>query len=714
MAKQLRLLLVEDSEDDALLLIRALRKGGYDVVYERVETPESMKAALDRQWDLVIADYILPAFSGLAALNILKEKKIDLPFIIVSGNIGEDIAVEAMRAGAHDYIMKGRLKRLVPAVERELQEAEVRRERRKAQEGLRTERQRFYAVLEMLPVYVVLLTADHRVYFANRFFRERFGRSYDKHCYEHLFDRREPCEVCEAFTVLETKLPHHWEWTGPDCRNYDIFDFPFTDTDGSPLVLEMGIDITQRKLAEEELLRQHEHLEDLVKERTAELEKRNVQLAAEIAERKRAEEAIRQGEARFKLLSETAGLLLATDDPQRIVDALCREVMVHLDCQAFFNFLVNDEAGRLHLNTCAGISQEDAENIRWLDYGVAVCGCAARDGERIVAENIDATCDPGTELIKSYGITAYACHPLIVQDKVIGTLSFGTRTRPRFSPEDLSLMKTITDQVATAMERMRLIKELRASRDKLEERVRERTEELRRRADQLSVLASELTLAEERQRRRLAEILHDHLQQLLVGAKLNLESISGYIPKEQQQIYRNACNLITESIQTSRSLTADLSPPVLYQRGLAAGLQWLARWMKEKYGFTVELQTDPEIVLEEEAVTVLLFQSVRELLFNVVKHAGVSSARVGMYKENQNRLGIFVSDKGAGFDPGRILKRREPSGGFGLFSIQERLEFLGGHLGVESTPGEGACFTLIAPLKKENRAPEKRGQEEQV
>jgi PAS domain S-box-containing protein len=117
------------------------------------------------------------------------------------------------------------------------------------------ERQRLYGVLETLPAYVALLTTDYRVAFANRVFRERFGESQGKRCFEFLFNRTEPCEICETYRVLETSAPHHWEWTGPDGRNYDVFDFPFTDTDGSLLILEMGIDITERKQAENALNR---------------------------------------------------------------------------------------------------------------------------------------------------------------------------------------------------------------------------------------------------------------------------------------------------------------------------------------------------------------------------------------------------------------------------------------------------------------------------
>jgi len=132
-----RVLIVEDSEDDALLLLKELRGGGYEPVSVRVETAEAMKAALDEQeWDIVISDYYMPHFSAPDALRLLQETGLDLPFLVVSGSIGEEIAVEAMKAGANDYLMKGNLKRLCPAIERELREAQVRRERERTEEAL--------------------------------------------------------------------------------------------------------------------------------------------------------------------------------------------------------------------------------------------------------------------------------------------------------------------------------------------------------------------------------------------------------------------------------------------------------------------------------------------------------------------------------------------------------------------------------------------------
>ncbi|AVH69563.1 sensor histidine kinase [Nostoc sp. 'Lobaria pulmonaria (5183) cyanobiont'] len=134
----LRVLLVEDSEDDALLLLRELQRGDYEVTFERIDTPTAMKAAIAEQiWDIVICDYSMPTFSAPAALKQVKESGLDLPFIIVSGTIGEDTAVAAMKAGAHDYIIKGNLARLTPAVARELREALVRRERKQAEEQIK-------------------------------------------------------------------------------------------------------------------------------------------------------------------------------------------------------------------------------------------------------------------------------------------------------------------------------------------------------------------------------------------------------------------------------------------------------------------------------------------------------------------------------------------------------------------------------------------------
>lgn len=170
--KLLRALIVEDSEDDALLLKRQLQSGGYQLTSQRVDTPEAMKSALeDYEWDIVFADYTMPLFDGMSALRMLREKSSDIPFIFVSGTIGEDTAVMAMRAGAQDYIMKGRSKRLLPAIERELHEAEIKRGQRRAEQA----RVRLSATLEASTDFVGMANAQGILFYLNRAGRAMLG-----------------------------------------------------------------------------------------------------------------------------------------------------------------------------------------------------------------------------------------------------------------------------------------------------------------------------------------------------------------------------------------------------------------------------------------------------------------------------------------------------------------------------------------------------------
>ena len=163
MKQPLRILLIEDSEEDAELLLAEVRHGGYEPIHVRVETARDTLAALQSElWDVVISDYTMPQFSGLAALAIVQKHDPDLPFIINSGNIGEDIAVEAMRAGAHDYVMKSNLSRLIPAIERELRESVVRRMGRQAQRELEENEARFRAIVSNVPGVVFQLQGDGR------------------------------------------------------------------------------------------------------------------------------------------------------------------------------------------------------------------------------------------------------------------------------------------------------------------------------------------------------------------------------------------------------------------------------------------------------------------------------------------------------------------------------------------------------------------------
>ena len=173
----LAVLIVEDSESDAQLIVRLLRKAGYEVVSEQVETAEQMRSALEKQtWDVVISDYSLPQFDGRAALELLKEKQQDIPFIVVSGAIGEETAVAMMKAGAHDYLMKGNLTRLAPAVARELGQAEVRREQKRTEDQLR----QLSRAVKHSPASIVITDINGSIEYVNLKFTAVTGFTFDE------------------------------------------------------------------------------------------------------------------------------------------------------------------------------------------------------------------------------------------------------------------------------------------------------------------------------------------------------------------------------------------------------------------------------------------------------------------------------------------------------------------------------------------------------
>ncbi len=252
--------------------------------------------------------------------------------------------------------------------------------------------------------------------------------------------------------------------------------------------------------------------------------------------------------------------------------------------------------------------------------------------------------------------------------------------------------------VMDVTERRQIMQQLQMLNDTLEQQVVERTAVARQRTEQIKILALELSQAEQRERRRLAEVLHDHLQQLLVGARFNVSILQGQLhDKEQISSVQQIEDLILQSIEATRTLTAELSPPILQKEGFVAALHWLAGWMQEKHGLHMDIQADDQAEPASEEVAVVLFRSVRELLFNVVKHAKVDRARVVARRPDDGHVEILVEDDGAGFDPA-ATPVQDSSGGFGLANVEERLELIDGQFDLHSAPGQGTRVRLLVPV----------------
>jgi PAS domain S-box-containing protein len=231
--------------------------------------------------------------------------------------------------------------------------------------------------------------------------------------------------------------------------------------------------------------------------------------------------------------------------------------------------------------------------------------------------------------------------------------------------------------------------------------LQERTAELERRTAQLRKLASDLTLAEQHAREQLARTLHDGLQQLLVSASMNLDrhvTADTERGSDADGLLQAKSNL-DEAINAARSLSFELFPPVLHGSGLPASLTWLADWMRHQHGLLVEVKANPLANSGRKDVRTLLFESVRELLFNTVKHARTDRATLDLsLGADDDTLRITVQDRGVGFDPANVAdEAKDGHVGWGLFSIRERLMLLGGRFEIESAPGRGTTFRLIAP-----------------
>ena len=217
--------------------------------------------------------------------------------------------------------------------------------------------------------------------------------------------------------------------------------------------------------------------------------------------------------------------------------------------------------------------------------------------------------------------------------------------------------------------------------------------------ERLKALTSQLTLSEEKERRRFAEYLHDEIGQYLFASQLQLEQLrTALSSKENTEKLENVLNNIRKVIDNSRSLTFELSSPILYELGLEKALEWLAEHTCKQYNITVTFEDDKQEKPLEDDMKIFLYQAVRELLTNVAKHAQTKNASVSVKKESST-IQIFVADNGVGFNPSRKLSSEDRIKGFGLFRINERLEQLGGQIEIESQPNHGTTITIVAPLR---------------
>lgn len=444
-------------------------------------------------------------------------------------------------------------------------------------------------------------------------------------------------------------------------------------------------DISERKQVEEQLRRAHDELDQKVRERTEELRKANSTL---------------------RMISECNQILVHANDEKGLMDEICR-IIVEMGGyrMAWVGYAENDAGKTVRPVASKGLSQDylDGVNVSWDDVprGRGPTGMCIRTGSVQLGRNFaeNTALAPWRDEALKHGFQSSIALPLILGEKAFGALTIYSESPGAFE-ESEALLRELADDLAFGIMNIRA----RADRDQARQSAEKR-------AAQLQALAVELVQAEQKERRRLARILHDHLQQILVGARFGASLIRAKTKDKNRDIDQIAGDLISaldEALRASRSLSADLSPPILHEKGLAAGLKWLSRQMQEKHGMAVDLELDENAEPAAEQVRQFLFEAVRELLLNVVKYAKVNRAEVKMHLLKNGDVEITVSDNGIGFDPSKLENTDSTVGGFGLFSIRERLSYLRGHMEIDAAPAQGSRFTLAVPVSLAAPVPETR------
>jgi len=456
---------------------------------------------------------------------------------------------------------------------------------------------------------------------------------------------------------------------------------------------QLNEEIKERRRAEDALRKAREELEHRVQARTVELTKANKLLKQEIAERKQAETALRKAEENLKkihvelekrveertgeLRAANARLLQEIEERQRAEDA-CRASEANY--RAIFN-TVNDAI------LVQDVETGDIVDVNWKlfeMYGVSPGGA-----EQLYHDHVEPlstgeppyTAEKASEWFKKAAKGEAQLFEWKAKDK-----------RGKQFWVEVNLKRALISG------QHRLLAVVRDITDR-----KEAEEKLIVYHDKLRVMASRLSLAEERERRRIATEVHDHIGQNLAFAKIKLGTLlssplSGDVEVEVDRVIK----LVDEAIQDTRALVSELGSPILYELGFVPAVEWLTQQMSKRHGIALDFEDDGHSKPLSDDVGVLLFQSVRELLANVVRHARARTAIVLLARDG-DQIRIDVKDDGAGFDPAEIGPGVDQSSRFGLFSIRERLEPLGGHVQVVSRPGKGTRITLTGPLKAEGR-----------
>jgi PAS domain S-box-containing protein len=685
MNQPLQVLVVEDSEDDALLLEIELQRAGYLPACHRVETAIDLNAALNRQpWDLVVADYVMPRFNGLEALSLVKARGLDVPFIIVSGHIADDTAVAAMKAGAHDYVMKDNLARLGPAVQRELREAAARREHRRADEKLRVEQVFRRAIEDSVPSGIAAVDLQGRQTYVNPAFCELVGRTESELVGALPPFVYWPAEEIDIITEVLGRI------TGENAKA-DTVELRFRRRDGE--LVDVLLQITP--------------LKDRFGNVTG-----WVSSASDITRRKKTEGRMAAEHAITRALAATGSL---SQSGPAIVQALVE----HLDMDLATLWLASTEeqwlrpvAAQARTDSPQLMAVMEATRRLSLGPGEDLPGqvWAKRSVVRIPELGQD-TSFKRRDAAAAAGLQSAMAFPVQSSSHFLGVFEFLSRRRLEDDPGLANSMAAVGGEIVQFIHRHGAEEALRRAHAELEIRVQERTAQLQSANAKLQTLMAERRRLEtelleitEKERRRIGLDLHDDLGQRLSGIALMSKGLELKLARkkaeEEAQDAARIHGLVEEAMSHTSDLAHELAKLDVAKKDLPTALHELAAHARELFHIGCRFTPEGNLPALEANTVTQLYKIAQEAVTNAIKHG--KSKRVGITLTNgADRLVLTVQNGGLPFP-----ELHSPSGGMGLRIMNYRANLIGASLEIKALGNRGTVVTCSVPMERGGRQQE--------
>ncbi|MDB5389108.1 MAG: histidine kinase [Planctomycetaceae bacterium] len=659
MALPLRVLIVEDRPCDAELMIFELRQADFEPQWNRVETELDFVAQLNPSLDIILADFNLPQFDARQALSLLNKSSFDIPLIVVSGSIGEELAIQVVQEGATDYLLKDRLGRLGSAVQRALELKRLRSEKRRVEVALRSAENLFRNLVEHSLVGIHIIQEGKYAY-VNPKLAEIFGYTPNELLTMDSWlllvaDSDRPLVADHVRRRIGNEVPNaHYEFRGLR-KDGVVIDVEVlgsrTELNGKPAVIGSLIDITDRR---------------------------------------RAEVKLNQTAERLGILLMTSQELGSARNLESMLDLLLsrlKEVIPVADFGTIYIF--DSQTETLVPKASTGGVQEAVQQIR-LQVGESLSGRVFQLGHSVItrtSEENDALSGPVRPETQQLFEKARAgrqiqsnlCVPLhSPTGENIGTIALGSARGP-FNAEDLSLLEGIAAQAAIAIQETKLFDEVSAGRQRLQ------------------LLSQQLITTQETERRHLARELHDEIGQVLTAIKMHLRSTQRSEPGSVQSSLDESVSMIDRAIDQVRNLSLKLRPAQLDELGLVAALHWFVKHQAKIGGFQAHLTVHPVDIEVPPEMATACFRITQESLTNAVRHGHPHEIHVNLRHED-DILYLRIRDDGEGFDVDAARQLASRGKSLGMLGMQERAQLLGGTLDIRSTKGVGTTIQAKFPL----------------